>query len=244
MNLPNALTLVAHLPGAAAGRGAAHEVRGAARSSACRKELVGGGHLRPRVADRLARRLPGAAPQADHPARPDDGPARRQAADLGGVHLARADGPGAGLDGGGHHRPRVRRHRPAQHRATRAASTMPASPLGKVKMVVAGRGDPAADPRARAPAGRCFVLGQIALWVVVVTARRLGRRLLPQVHARAGAERRIEAAVDGRGCDFGVTSSPLVRSSASPCRRRRSAPSSSAISFFALFAGTRSSRTP
>ena len=32
------------------------------------------------------------------------------------VHLAGADGSRAGLDGGGHHRPRVRRHRPAQPR--------------------------------------------------------------------------------------------------------------------------------
>ena len=40
------------------------------------------GDLRPRVADRLARRLPGAPPRPDHRARPDDRSHRRQAADV------------------------------------------------------------------------------------------------------------------------------------------------------------------
>ena len=46
---------------------------------------------------------------------------------------------------------------------------MPASPLGKIKMVGAGRRDPGADPRRR-HLPDFFVIGQAALWVVVVTA--------------------------------------------------------------------------
>ena len=80
MNLPNALTPRPHLPRAAAGRGAADEIRGPAdlrRPEGARRRR----DLRPRVADRLAGRLPGAPAQAGHDARPADGSAGRQAAD-------------------------------------------------------------------------------------------------------------------------------------------------------------------
>ena len=86
------------------------------------KELVGAAIFGARLAHRLARRLPGAAPQADHAARPGHRSARRQAADLRGAHLARADRSRAGVDGGGDHRPRVRGDRRCAAWPTRAAS--------------------------------------------------------------------------------------------------------------------------
>ena len=84
------------------------------------------------------------------------------------LHLARADGPGAGLDGRGHHRPRVRRHRPAQPRlrARRGDAGLAARQDQDGR---AGRRDPGADPRRRALPG-LFVVGNVALWVVVVAA--------------------------------------------------------------------------
>ena len=59
--------------------------------------------------------------------------------------------------------------------------SMPASPLGKIKMVVAGGGDPGAASWGTDHLREFFVIGQIALWVVVATRARLGRRLLPAV---------------------------------------------------------------
>ena len=89
MNLPNALTLDADVSRAAAGRGAPDRVRGT--PGAGRVEgAAGRGHLRARVADRLARRVPGAPAAAGDVDRPDAGSDRRQAADLRRVHLARA----------------------------------------------------------------------------------------------------------------------------------------------------------
>ena len=103
-------------------------------SWACRARCSGAAIFGRRLAHRLARRLPGAPPEAGHDARPVDGPARRQAAHRGGLHLAGPDGRGAGVDGGRHHRPRVRRHRPAQHRLRARAIVIASSPLGKAKM--------------------------------------------------------------------------------------------------------------
>ena len=77
--------------------------------------------------------------------------------------------PGAGVDGRGHHRPRVGHHRAAQPRPVARRSRFPASPLGKLKMVsqVAAillliLGQNGTQP--------FFTLGKIALWVVVGTA--------------------------------------------------------------------------
>ena len=59
---------------------------------------------------------------------------------------------------------------------------IPASPLGKIKMVAQVVGDPAADSGARTSARQLFVLlGQVALWVVMVDRAGVGGRLLPAV---------------------------------------------------------------
>src|SRR5512137_2861282 len=75
---------LADLPGSVARRRPADEVRRAAdpgHSQGARR----GGDLRDRRADRLARRVRGAPPQAGHASRPDNGPAGRQAPHVGGV---------------------------------------------------------------------------------------------------------------------------------------------------------------
>ena len=107
-------------------------------------------------------------------------PHRRQAADVGGVHLARAAGPRAGVDGGRDHRPRAGGHRPAQLASTRGRG-FAASSLGKIKMVsqvtailLLILGQNGAQP--------FLWLGQVALWVVRRDGARLGARLLPGVH--------------------------------------------------------------
>ena len=82
------------------------------------------------AAHRLARRLPGPAPQADHAARPDDRSTRGQITTLA-AFVSRSVGSRAGLDG--------RRDPPCSPSPRCAASArgiaIPASPLGKVKMV-------------------------------------------------------------------------------------------------------------
>ena len=159
---------VADLPGAAPRRGAADEVRGPAGAGG-RQGPRGGSHLRPRVADRLARRLPGPAPQADHDARPDDGPARRQAADVGGVHRARPDGSGQGLDGGGHHRSRTGHHGAPEHRLLARRDHRGVAD-GQGEDGRRGRGHPRHDPRARSARAARTCSPCSALWVAVITA--------------------------------------------------------------------------
>src|SRR5215203_6003744 len=105
----------ADLPRAATRRRAADEVR---RSPRVRhpEGARRGRNLWPRLAAGLARRLPRATPRADHRARPDDRSDRGQAPDLRSLHLTRADGPGARVDGGGDHRTRARRDGPPELR--------------------------------------------------------------------------------------------------------------------------------
>ena len=97
------------------------------------KELVGSGDLRPCLAHRLARRLPGAPAPAGYLARSDARSDRGQAPDLGRIHLAGAARSGARVDGGAHHRPGVRGHGLRSLAYTKGI-TIPASPLGKIKM--------------------------------------------------------------------------------------------------------------
>ncbi|MGC4083851.1 MAG: hypothetical protein QM736_17495 [Vicinamibacterales bacterium] len=151
-----------------------------------RKELVAAAIFGHRLAHRLARRIPRAAPRPDHRTRSVHRSLRRQAAHDCRVHLARADGSRAGVDGGDHHRPRVRGHRAASLAHARGAA-MPASPLGKIKMVsqiVAILALILGKDHLHGFA----VIGQIALWVVVLTAlvsaadyfRRFGKFLIPK----------------------------------------------------------------
>ena len=141
------------------------------------------GDLRPRLADRLARRLPGAAPQAGHDARAVDGSARRQAADHGGARLAGADGSRAGVDGGGHPRPRIRGDVLRSIAYARGVA-IPASPLGKIKMVSQVVAILLLILGARSPAASS------SCWAHRAVGRgrdggRLGRRLLPPLQPRA-----------------------------------------------------------
>ena len=168
MNLPNALTLVRMFLVPLLVVVLLTEFEGR-RILGVPKELVGAAIFGAGVAHRLARRLPGAPPAAGDVARADARSDRRQAADVGGVHLAGAARPGAGVDGGAHHRPRVRGHRRCAASRTRAGITIPASPLGKIKMasqvtaillLILGWG----------PLPWLAPLGHVALWVVMVAA--------------------------------------------------------------------------
>ena len=79
-------------------------------------------------------------------ARPVHRSVRRQAADDRRVHLAGADGSGAGVDGRDHHRPRVRGHG-AAHAGPRARRVDAGVAARQDQDGRAGRGDPRADSR-------------------------------------------------------------------------------------------------
>ncbi len=196
---PPELRSIAHadLPRAAARGRAADEVRGAddprrAEGAGRRRDL------RARVAHRLARRLPGAAPRSR---------SRRSARSS--IRSPTSCSP----------RPRSSRscrwvwRRRGWWRSSSAASSpspalrnlaysrgvaMPASPLGKIKMVGAGRGDPRADPRRRSLARllrhragrRCGWWSLTALVSAVDYFRRFSRLLNPRVADIAVARER------------------------------------------------------
>ena len=95
-------------------------------------------------------------------------------------------GSGAGVDGGDHHRPRVRGDRRCAIARHARGVPMPASPLGKIKMV------------AQVVAILALILGDVylpglvvdrpaALWVVVADRARVGGRLLPPVQCSSRA---------------------------------------------------------
>ena len=115
---------------------------------------------------------------------------------------------------------------------------MPASPLGKIKMVAQVVAILAADPRLGALCRRWLLLGQAALWVVVATAlvsaadyfrrfkRALGARVAVTDFAAAKArleERRKSAeatpeAASGQRCPLPALSAPRIATQ-SPERR-------------------------
>ena len=112
--------------------------------------------------------------------------------------------------------PRVRGDGAAQHRA-RARPALPASPLGKVKMVaqvaaililILGRGTCASF----------FVLGQVALWIATIAAlvsavdycAAVQRVLIAEPAAVAGRRRRPRCGpADARGAASRATASAL-----------------------------------
>ena len=123
----------------------------------------------------------------DHDARDAARPDRRQAADLGGLHLAGGARAGAGVDGRRRHRPRVRGVGPALDRVG-ARDRHRRVGLGQGEDVHADRGGLAADPR-RAPRRCSRRPGSIALWLVVAVALHLRDGVLRAVPAadRAGS---------------------------------------------------------
>ena len=174
-------------------------------SSAC-QGVRRRGDLRPGVAHRLARRLPGAAPQAGHPARPGDRSAGRQAADLGRAHLA------VQLDLAPAWMVAVIIGREFAVTGLRSLAysrgvVIPASPLGKIKMVAQVVAILALILGRTASCSRVLlVIGQAALWVVVVAAlvsaadyfRRFNLVLNPRVAdipGRARAPRRSQGRI-------------------------------------------------
>ena len=139
----------AHLPRAVARGRAADEVRrpsDSRRADGIRRRR----DFRAGFTHRLGRRLPGAPPQADHPVRTVHRSSRRQTADAGGAGVAGADGSRAGVDGGGDSRSRFCGDGAAQPvvRARRRDSGIADRQDQDGRP---GRGDPGADPVARAP---------------------------------------------------------------------------------------------
>jgi CDP-diacylglycerol--glycerol-3-phosphate 3-phosphatidyltransferase len=92
----------------------------------------------------------------------------RQAAHVGGVHLAGAARPRAGVDGGAHHR-REFAVTALRSLAYAKGITIPASSLGQVQDGVAGHRDPAADSGRRSDAVP-GTPGYFVLWAVMVLA--------------------------------------------------------------------------
>ena len=87
---------------------------------------------------------------------------------------------------------------------------MPASPLGQDQDGGAGGGDPRADSGARPDAGDCYLIGQAALWVVVVTALVSARRLLPALQRHPQPARRASSRCTREHRDVGPQSRVAV----------------------------------
>ena len=168
MNLPELAHAHADLSRAAARGRAADEVRRADRSSACRKELVGAAifalaSLTDWLDGYLARRRKQVTPLGQV-IDPLADKLLTSAAFISLVQMGLAPAWMVAIIIG-----REFAVTGLRSLAYSRGVAMPASPLGKIKMVGAGRGDPGADPRRRHWPD-LLVIGQAALWVVVVTA--------------------------------------------------------------------------